>query len=219
MNKQFKDYTSFQLNQDDIFKEARLRCMREMYAKAQPSANYDDILKYYENCSKSGIKPERIYERHYLSHEEFEYILRKYIQVYHFEERFTSDCDILINDMLNGCSKDLYIPDLIENNGTIYYGHTSYEKVPPLAKLIGNKDAKRVINFIKQRRDFYRFDNAQSEFSTSISLADSPSSNAESVIEYWKSQGIDIKIDPRHYTNDDFWSEENEYECLIEENE
>ena len=47
MKKELKDYTSFKLTEKSIIQEARLRCMKEMYAKAQPSANYDDILKYF----------------------------------------------------------------------------------------------------------------------------------------------------------------------------
>ena len=57
----------------DALKKAVHDCFREMYAKAQPSADWDKIIKEFEK----GIRPadEKVYEQHYLSQEEFEYII------------------------------------------------------------------------------------------------------------------------------------------------
>ena len=48
MKKNLKNYTAFKLSKEDILWEARMRCMKEMYAKAQPSANYDEIYAHYK---------------------------------------------------------------------------------------------------------------------------------------------------------------------------
>ena len=48
---------------------------------------------------------------------------------------------------------------------------------------------------VKTFIDFYR---EESSFDCSIALGPSPCSNAETVIEYWKSQGVDIKIEERN---------------------
>lgn len=209
MKKNLKDYSSFKLTLNDILEEARRRCITEMYAKAQPSANYEDILKYYEDCKKKHVTPERIYQRHYLSFEEFKYILNKYLEAYNFKNQFKDDCDIIIRDLKEGCHNDLYIPEMMEDDGNFHSPYRGYENVPPISKLIGHKDARRVINFVKQRKEYYRFHNPEDDFSMLVSMGDSPTGNAQEVIDYWKAQGVDIKIDPRHYTNDDFWSEEN----------
>lgn len=211
MKKNLKDYTSFKFSIDSVIQEARLRCMKEMYAKAQPSANYDDILAYYEDCRKKGIEPERVFDRYYLSWEEFDYIRNKYIEAYHFKNQFRDDCNLIIRDMKEGCMKDGYVPTMMDKKGEFHQGYSRCVDVKPLAKLIGKKDAGKAIKFIAERRDFYKFDKVEEQFSLLISMGDSPCSNAELVKKYWKSQGVDLEIDPRHYTHDDFWCEDNGY--------
>ena len=217
MKKNLKDYTSFKFSNESVIQEARLRCMKEMYTKAQPSANYDDILAYYADCKNKGIEAERVFDRYYLSMEEFMYIRDKYIEAYHFKNQFRENCDLIIRDMKEGCLKDIYIPTMMDRKGEFHQGYRICDKVKPLAKLIGKKDAGKVIKFITERRDFYKFDQVEEQFSLLIGMGDSPCSNAESVKKYWKSKGIDLEIDPRHYTYDDFWCEDNGY--IDEENE
>ena len=145
------------------------------------------------------------------------YIRQKYIEAYNFKEQFKEDCDVIIRDLKEGCNKDKYIPEYTDKNGNYHPGTRGYEKVPSLDKQIGKDNAKKVIDLIEQRRDYYRFDRLESNFMASLALNDSPSTNPETVINYWKSMGVDITIDPRHYSFDDFWSEDNGY--LDEENE
>lgn len=207
--KNLKDYQKFKLDGDDILLEARTRCMKEMYERAQPSANYDDILEGYRKAVEAGKKPESVYERYYLSQEEFKYILEKYIKAYHIEEQFREDCDIIIRDMEEGCIRDKYIEEYTDENGNLHPGHRGYEDVSKLSEQIGEEHANLVIDFLKERRDFYRFDRDESRFRFDICLGDSPNSNEEKVKEYWRAQGIELEIDPRHYTENDFWCEEN----------
>lgn len=202
------NYTKFNLTPEDILWEARQRCLIEMYARAQPSADYNQIYAKYKEQQLKGETPEAVYDRYYLSKEEFEYIRNKYIQAYNLEDRFKDYCDILIRDMRDGCSKDKYIPEKIGSDGERYPGYRGYEKVPPIKYIIGEESADAVINFINERKNFYRFDQRENRFIYSVTLEDSPTSNAEKVKEYWKSQGIDLEIDPRHLTTEDFCNEE-----------
>lgn len=211
MNKNLKDYRKFYFDRSSIISELRVKCMTEMYSKAQPSADYADILKYYVDCKKKGIKPDLIYNRYYLSNEEYLYILNKYIDAYGLKERFKDDCDVIIRDLKDGCTKDLYLPDMLTKKGEVVFGSSEYENVKPLSKIIGRKAAKYVINLIQDRKNFYRFDRAEENFRVLIGMGDSPCSNEQTVINYWKTQGVDIEIDPRHYTKDDFWDEERGY--------
>lgn len=211
MEKILKDYSKFKLTHDDVLRRLRVECITEMYAKAQPSIDYQKILEYYQKCKDNNQKPERIFDRHYLSQEEYTYIINKYLEAYNLKEQFRSNCDIIIRDMKDGCIKDLYVPEMLDKKGIVHSGSSEYEKVSPLSKIIGGRDAKRVIKFITERRDFYRFDRAEEEFRIMVSMGDSPCSNAQTVIDYWKTQGVNLEIDPRHYSQDDFWSEENGY--------
>lgn len=212
MRKNLKDYSKFKYTNDDFLVELRVKCMKEMYAKAQPSANYDDILKYYKDCEEQKInKIERIYDRYYLSFEEQKYIINKYKEAYNIKDHFREDCDILIRDLKEGYTQDFHVPPMLRKNGQVHGGDSTYYRHINLAKIIGKKAVKFLINFIKDRKDFYRFDRYEEQFSTMVSLGDSPNGNEQTVINYWKSKGVDLKIDPRHYTQDDFWSEENGY--------
>lgn len=206
-----KNYSEFALDRDEIIWEIRQRCMKEMYARAQPSEDYDKIWEYYKQCKKEGKEGEQVYRRYYLSVEEFKYIEEKYLELYKIIDPFKEHCDIIIRDMKEGCSKDKYIPEYTDEHGNWHPGYSGYEKVPSLEKQIGKEAAKKVIDFVEQRRDFYRFNRDENAFRFSVALSDSPTSNAQEVIDYWKSQGKDIEIDPRHHNSDYFWREEHGY--------
>ena len=205
-----QDITEFKLSREDIICEAIMRCKREMYKRAQPSANYDELLKKYK-----GTK-EKIYERYYLSNEECKYIVHKYLQAYGLIDKFKDHCDLLIDNMRNGTITDNYIDEKYDENGHRIPGYRDYKDVPSLKNIIGEENAQKVIDFIKDRKEFYKTDHESEKFQFTIYMGDSPSSSSKTVEEYWKSKGIDIKIDPRHHTDDYFWDEENGY---LEEDE
>lgn len=69
----------------DIIKEAIYNCLKECYKKSQPSADFDNILKEIKENEENN-KDARIYERYYLSNEEYKYIRDKYIKLYGFNE-------------------------------------------------------------------------------------------------------------------------------------
>lgn len=203
------DITNFKLFREDIIHEAIMRCKREMYKRAQPSVDYDKLVKEYKNTNKT------IYDRYYLSNEECRYIVNKYIKAYGLEDKFKDHCDLIIDNMEKGTITDNYIPERYENGHEIP-GYRSYKDVPPLKDTIGESAAHSVIDYIKDRKEFYKTDHESEHFQFAIYMGDSPNSNQKRVEEYWKSKGIDIKIDPRHYNNDYFFDEENGY---LEEDE
>ena len=94
------------LDRDEILKKAYHECMAEMYAKAQPSADYYQLLEDAKNGKIS--KDERIYERHYLSHEEFKHILGKYKDAYNIRSHWEDDIEVL----------EKYIKEGGSNNGS-----------------------------------------------------------------------------------------------------
>ena len=199
------------LDEKEIMQEAIDRCMREMYAKSQPVGDWD---KYLEDAREGRIgKDERVYERHFLCHNQFLYILNKYKKAYGFLEHWTSDCDLLIRDLTEGGLKDIYVEG---KNG--YPGYRSAEKTPKLKDLIGEENSEKVINLIKDIRNFYRFDRNEETFSFNVSLGASPCSNAETVREYWKYQGIDVEIDETELSEDDYW-EMDYYGHLLKEDD
>ena len=199
------DATNFKLSRDDIIREAIMRCKREMYARAQPSVDYDKLVEKYRGVN------EKIYERYYLSREESKYVIDKYIRIYGLEDKFKENLDLIIDNMQNGTITDNYIPEKYDADGHKIPGYRDYKDVPPLKDIIGESIACSVIDYIKDRRNFYKTDHESEQFQFAILMGDSPTQNPKSVIEYWSKKGINIKIDPRHYNNDYFWDEENGY--------
>lgn len=173
---------------EDFNKDLYFKCLNELYEASQPSITFDQII------NKSKADGEAIYKQHYLSNEECKYIIDKYVDLYNLDSKFKDHCDLLIRDIVEGCSKDKYI----KPNGD-KPGYRSYEKVPPLEEIIGKEAANKVIEFIKMRKDFYRFERQRENFEFNM-WNFSPCSNKQTVIDYWKSQGIDIKIEDRDPT-------------------
>ena len=205
------------LDRDKILEKAYNECMAEMYAKAQPSADYYQLCEDAKN-GKIG-KDERVYERYYLSQEEFLHIRDKYVKAYGMEVTWKSNIELLEQYLIEGGTKDKYIKSHTDENGHYHPGYRGYEKVAPIKeqieKVLNNefasgevspfvKDVIRdkiveiVMKTISDCKEFYCFDREESQFSASVALGPSPCSNKDTVIEYWKTQGIDIEIEERN---------------------
>lgn len=206
--KTFKDYKK--MLEHIPFEYLKYRCLKEMYARSQPSANLDDLLKEHFDRVAKGLEPERFYERYYLSYQECKYILDKYVKEWYLKDPWDDYFELIISDAENKHIKDKWIPERTDEHGT-HPGYRGYEDVPPLKDIIGEESANKVIEFLKERRDFYIHNRNEDAFRAQICLGISPNSNAEAVKEYWKSKGKDITIDLRAHCDDYFWCEERGY--------
>ena len=203
------------LDRKKILEEAVHKCFKEMYEKAQPMADYDNLLEEYRT-GKIG-KDERIYDRHYLSYEEFKYILNKYIDAYRIKAQWQDDVEIVERYLTEGGNKDKYIPERIEPNGFKHPGYRSYEKVPPLKEHIRNildkelndvaqvksdlteEITNKVLELIKTCKEYYKFDREENSFNFTVTLGASPTSNPETVKQWWKENyNVDIEIEERN---------------------
>ena len=224
------------LNRDKILDEAFERCMEEMYLRAQPSVSYKELVEGVKNGTIEDSKTNPIYDRYYLSHEEFKYILDKYIKAYRIQEEWHSNIELLEKYLTEGGTKDKYIKAHTDEDGNYHPGYRGYEKVPSLKNQIidflkrnvtadyditqlGEDITKIAMDNINDCKEFYRFNREENSFSTSIALGASPTSNPDSVKEYWKSQGIDIEIEERNpllFWERDYYGDEFE-EVMIDE--
>lgn len=198
------------LDRDTIIHEAIERCLEEMYQKSQPKGSY---LEYCKLLKEGKLDREtRVFERHYLCHNQFEYILHKYIKAYRLQNEWKSDIEFLVDNLKNGGYRDVY-----KNwpNGTKY--RTS-EQMEPITNIIGEENAKKLFEYIDIVKNFYRFDSEERKFNFQVCLGASPTSNPETVKEYWESQGVDIQIDTTELSADDYW-EIDEYGHVLEEEE
>lgn len=200
------------IDKDTIMKKAIDDCLEEMFQKSQPKASYFD---YVEKVKRGEIsKEENIFEHHYLNKTQFDYIANKYKKAYRLERTWKPDIDFLLECLEKGGYRTVYKP-LIEGGDPV----RTAEKTLSLEWVIGKENAQKVFDLIKTFRDYYRFDRDEEVFDFNVYLGCSPTSNAERVIEYWKSQGIDIEIDTTELSEDDYWEIDNFGHLLDEEEE
>ena len=202
---------------EDIIKEAIHECFKEMYAKSQPSIDYDELLEKFRNGEITEGKGETpIHNRYYLSMDEFVYIRDKYLNMYRMNNLWKSNVEFLRENLTEGSYKDIYIPERTDENGDWHPGYRSSEHVPNLKdqflyaldkKLkLGNEMrepiAEELYNIVLETidncKDFYRFDREEEQFGYAVALGASPCSNKNTVIDYWKSQGVDLEIKDRN---------------------
>lgn len=212
------------LTREEILNKAYHDCMFEMYAKAQPEADWDNIVEEYRT-GKLG-KEDRVYERHYLSMDEFLYIRDKYKTAYNIVGHWKEDADFLINTLIDGGLKDKYNPEVIDEDGFRHPPYRSAEEVGTLrdniAKVleeyIGEKNTPKlrdeigakIIELLENYKDFYRFDREEENFDINISLGASPCCNAETVKKWWK-DNYDVNIEIEERNPKLFWYRDMEY--------
>ena len=100
------------LNRQEVLDKAIHDCYREMYAKAQPSADWDQIVQEFKDGKRD--KDERVYEQHYLSQEEYTYIVEKYLNAYNILSHWKEDVEVVEEYLREGGSKDKYIPNNLQ---------------------------------------------------------------------------------------------------------
>lgn len=188
------------ISREDILTRARIECLTEMYAKAQPAYDLTKFIdeskaikKYNPNWKHPDDSDTKwpLYLQHYLSEAEFEYIRDKYIKAYGLDSHWKPDIDLLLNDLKEGVKHD------------VYKEYRRCETLPGLVEQIGQEAADKVEYLIKECRDWYRFDREESDFRCAIALGGSPCSCAKTVKEYWATKGIELEIVERN--PDYFW--------------
>ena len=206
---------NFDLTRETVLYQAVEDCYREMFAKAQPAADYDNLLAEYRAGKIDEKKDGPVYDRHYLSYQEYVYIIKKYIDAYKIESDWNDYINILKEYLIKGGSKDKYIKEHTDENGDYHPGYRGYENVAPLkdhileimnefdssevAKEVGEKIYDKTIELINTCQDFYRFNMDECKFRNTLAFGATPTSNAETVKKWWKEHyNVDIEIEERN---------------------
>jgi len=230
---------NFELTREDVLNKAYGECIREMFAKAQPAADWDNILEEYRAGKIDEKKDGPVYDRHYLSDKEFRYILDKYMQAYHIYSDWKSDVEVVEKYLSEGGNKDKYIPDWEDEHGH-HPGYRSYEEVPPIKNLIADyirsymvikgepedniqKWAQGitdiVMNDIATCKNYYSFNADEQKFRNTVFMRCSPSGSIKTVKKWWKDHyNTDIDIEERNPLL--FWERDyygDEFEKIMEE--
>lgn len=202
----------FNIDRESVLLQAVEDCYREMFAKAQPTADWDNLIQEYKEGKIDEKTDGPIYNRHYLSYREYAYIVDKYIEAYKIKSGWNDHIDILKDYLIKGGSKDTYIDEHTDENGGHYSGYRWYEEVPPMVEHIekiildeydGNKEvasdvaqniANKVIELINTCQSYYRFNIDECKFRNTLAMGATPTSNAETVKKWWKDH-YDVNIE------------------------
>jgi hypothetical protein len=205
------------LDREEVLVKAVEDCYREMFAKAQPMADWDNLITEYKAGKIDEKKDGPVYDRHYLSYQEYVYIIEKYLDAYNVKSEWRSDIEVLEDYLNNGGSKDKYIEAHTDENGNYHPGYRGYEKVAPLNEQIneiitdfhGGKRADqenlvkkitdKVMELITTCKDFYNFNSDECKFRNTLAFGATPTSNAKTVKQWWKEHyDVDIEIEERN---------------------
>jgi len=210
----------FDLTRESVLAQAVKDCYREMFAKAQPAADWDNLIEEYKAGKIDEDKDGPVYERHYLSYHEYVYIIDKYIEAYKIKSDWNDHIDILKKYLVEGGLKNKYIEAYTDKNGNYHTGYRSYEDVPQLKNLIADyirsnmiekgESEKNIQNWAKSITDivmndistcknYYLFNVDESKFRNTLALGATPTPNAETVKKWWKEHyNVDIEIKERN---------------------
>ena len=204
------------LDRDKVLGKAVDDCLREMFAKAQPAADLDNINEEYKAGKIDEDKDGPVYDRHYLSMEEFQYILNKYMKAYRVNCEWDEDVEFVEKYLTEGGTKDKYIEGYTDKNGNHHPGYRGYEKVKPLKYYIKkildeeivngeicedvtDKVVNKVMELISDCKHFYKFNADEQKFRNTVCMTCSPTGNKETVKKWWKDHyDVDIEIEERN---------------------
>lgn len=179
------------MNRSDVLEQAVHACYKEMYAKAQPPIDWDEILRLAKEGKEDKNFP--FYRQHYLNHEEYTDIVENYIYSYHIRRNTKDHIELVKDYFINGGTKDKYIESTVDEDGFKHSGYRSYEKTPKLEDVIGKEATDKVLELLNDCMNFYGNEYEECRFRFAV-MDYSPTSNKQEVIDYWKSKGIDLDI-------------------------
>jgi hypothetical protein len=202
-------------DREDVLHKAFMDCIKEMYAKAQPAADFENILQEKKDGKIDEEKDGPIYNRHYLSMDEFIYIMNKYMEAYRILSEWKDDVSVVEEYLEKGGSKDKYIEKYTDENGDFHPGYRGYEKVAPIkeqifkyicesqgeyiAEELTDKITEIVMNTINECKNFYTFNRDEMKFRNTLAMWATPTSNKETVKKWWKDHyDVDIEIEDRN---------------------
>jgi hypothetical protein len=202
------------LTKRDVLSDAVWKCVEEMYRFAQPPVM--DLKLAIEEFSKDDKETQRkypFYSRYYLSQENYNEIKDMYMDAYSIVNPFKDHMDTAIEYLRDGGTKDKWIEGYTDKDGFKTPGHRGYEKVPSIKDQIRDilgdtndelvdKLTTAVLDTLTECKNFYNYNRHECAFIMGVGDI-SPTSNKDSVIEYWKYKGYDIEIKDRKYRDDE----------------
>lgn len=190
------------ITRKEILSEAIRRFERDLYENSLPKVDFDELVRKAKNGEEDPKHP--FYMQYYLPDEIFKDLLEEYESAYGIRSVWKDNVNTVLEYLKYGGPKLPWKKD--------EFGFKRYERSPKLEEVISKEDAEKVYELIVNCKDFYKFDSDESTFRFSAFLGSTPTSNKDAVIEYWKSQGVDLEIDEEKMKKEYFDGKWGDYE-------
>lgn len=183
-NNMIDEKSIFIVDKKSILVEAIDRCLQEMYWFAQPSIDLKNTIE--------EVKGEQLdlLNKHYISKKMYDTIIDKYINAYHLNNYFNDSLELLESYFEHPYEKDYS------------EGYKTHKEIESLSEKIGKENFEIVKDYIDKAKNYYNRNMDAEAFRFNV-MNFSPTSNKQTVIDYWKSQGKDIEI--KEYDEDEIF--------------
>lgn len=181
---------------DEIMRQAVEDTLEEMYLHSYPSVSWKQRLK----DAKEGKDVDKdLISHHYLPYELYLEILKMAERNYSYEKFFDDYTEHFAEFLLKGgLAHDI-------DKG----GKDDYKDYSSLKEDIGEKAFAILEKRIEAYKKTFRFDWKRWSFNFSV-MNMSPCCCRERVIEYWKSQGVELNIPDDEKIIDHYWGDDEE---------
>ena len=218
----------------DVLEKASMDCLKELYAHAQPTVDWDDFMQQNKDYSEKykqweqmtnrppikefcGLRP---FEFYYLPKEVMKEIADAYVRAYEIDKH-AELIDII--EILKGyCNKPIEEAYVEESDGERRRGYIYplpiQEWIAGILRgyyddsecsdhsTVAKELCEEFYHYLDKAGKFYSWNMDINAFNTTVYLGPSPNSNKEAVIENWKKyRNTEITIDDSIYEEEDEW--------------
>ena len=174
--------------------------LEEMYHYSFPSVSWKQRLQDKKDGKDVDMD---LISHHYLPHELYKSILEMAKRNYSYEPFFQDYTEHLTQFLLEGgYGADPDNP-----------GKDNNKQHPSIKEEIGEEAFEILKKRLKAYSDFYRFDHQRWKFDYTV-MNYSPNCNRQTVIDYWKSQGVELNIPSDEAIINHYWDGEWEDESM-----
>lgn len=176
---------------NDVMWQAVEDTLEEMYLHSYPSVSWKQRMQ----DAKDGKDVDRdLINHHYLPQRLYEEILQMAEHNYSYEKFFDDYTEHFSDFLFNGG----YARDIDKG------GKDDYKNYSSLKEDIGEEAFSILEKRIEAYKRTFRFDSQRWKFNFTV-MNYSPNSNRQTVIDYWKSQGVELNIPDDDQIVDNYW--------------
>lgn len=182
----------------DMISKAAIECLDEMYRSSQPRITWNEIVRIANEDPKRSV-----WQEHYLPQWLYVDIQEKYMNMYKISSDWRAHVDLVKKYLIEGGTKDKYIPEKIDKSGFKHPGYRGYEEIPSISVKINdiitkhygqvepgqNHLVKKIVDAVMENVNDCEqfFDTNREEIGFRMDVGNySPNSNIEAVREFYK---------------------------------